>query len=630
MMSRLSKGLWFVVFCAGLGVGNSVAGRTIKIDRFSLSPTRIEPGESFELAVKASARGVDMVSFVVRTSKPAAEKNAPPGFTYYSKSRQLAYVPEKGQVYLTDNGPHDLDPADRAFRMRVSTKDWPPGRYDLSIHATNRPGRGSFVRAQRHFAVLVEKDHVRLVDMGVPSPTKFQQCELTPAVVDPGGTVALDITAETPAAGVEVRVPYNVAEENVPSGFAHGGPNNPIAYMADKDHKLVLDNGTLDRNPEKNKIGLRFDTTGWKPGLYFLQLTLRSGQSVDGQTDVRNVAFKVRSPGDRLNVTVSKSRLLCPGTHANRMTRLSDGTVLHTNYFSTDSGQTWQQRDKGTVGNGCVELRNGQVLGMPWSHYPPIKGRKGWHHGQRYVSLDLGRTVQTHGVEFHVPKAKGAHGHGAHVGPLFNGSIIERADGSLVALMCGWFVGDDTICPYSPRRPYSRTYTCLSEDGGKTWRYLSTVGYDFIGSEGYNEGSMKALPNGDLLAVMRTGSMKDKRCHDNPIMLSRSSDGGKTWAKPRRTGVNGACPDLLVLSDGTLAISYGRPGAAIMFSADEGRTWTDHTAVDTTPYSGYTSMVQIAPGEILMAFGTRDYIDPETGKRDNAIRVATVCYQGKK
>ncbi|MCP4642957.1 MAG: exo-alpha-sialidase, partial [bacterium] len=321
----------------------------------------------------------------------------------------------------------------------------------------------------------------------------------------------------------------------MPPGFTYGGPANPVAYMADEGHRLVLNNGALDKSPESNKIGMHFDTTGWKPGLYHLELTLRSVPSVDRKPDVRNVALKVRSPNDRLKVTVSKSRVLCPGTHANRMTRLSDGTVLHATHFSADDGKTWRQRDTGTIGNGCVELRNGQVLGMPWRDFPSIKGRKGWHQGQRYVSLDMGHTVRTDNVEFHVPKAKAAYGHGPHVGPLFDGSIIERADGSLVALMYGWFVGDDKICPHSSRRPYSRTYTCLSEDGGKTWRYLSTAGYDFIGSEGYNEGSMRELPNGDFLAVMRTGNMRDKLCQDNPIMLSHSSDGGKTWSEPWRT-----------------------------------------------------------------------------------------------
>jgi len=164
-------------------------------------------------------------------------------------------------------------------------------------------------------------------------------------------------------------------------------------------------------------------------------------------------------------------------------------------------------------------------------------------------------------------------------------------------------------------------------DGGATWAYVTTIGYDHIGSEGYNEGSMKALPNGDLMAVMRTGSMKDRKCQDNPIMAATSADGGKTWTEPRRTGVNGAFPDLCVLSDGTLAVSYGRPGANIMFSHDGGETWNDHTIVDPTPYSGYTTICEAGPGEILMLFGVKDRREAKTGERSSEIRAARIAYR---
>ena len=174
-------------------------------------------------------------------------------------------------------------------------------------------------------------------------------------------------------------------------------------------------------------------------------------------------------------------------------------------------------------------------------------------------------------------------GHGPHKGPLFMRSIIERKDGSLVALMAGWFKSDTALCPYGRGRPYSRTYVCESNDRRQTWQYLTTIGYDQIGSEGYNEASMRKLPNGQWLAVLRTGSEKDFKCHDNPIMWSVSTDEGRTWSKPQRTGVEGAYPSLAVLTDGLLAMSYGRPGAMLVFSHDNGRSWTDQTVVDTTP-----------------------------------------------
>ena len=207
------------------------------------------------------------------------------------------------------------------------------------------------------------------------------------------------------------------------------------------------------------------------------------------------------------------------------------------------------------------------------------------------------------------------------------GSIVERDDGSLVALMAGWFVGDDEICPYGNGRPYSRTYVCESFDDGNEWRYLTTIGYDHLGSEGYNEGTLRRLAGGDFIVVMRTGSMVSQITQDNPIMMSRSSDEGRTWTEPWRTGANGAYPNLLVLSDGMLALSSGRPGAFVMLSSDEGVTWTDRTAVDATPYSGYTSMVEMAPGVILIVFGTKQSIDPRSGVKSDEIRLAEIRYK---
>ncbi len=616
---------WVVLTCAASGV--AAHGGQITIERFSLTPTTVKPGESFEVSSRVVAKGVKRVSYVVRTTKPIAKEQAPPDLAYYHASRRLAYVAEQGQVHLSDNGPHDLDPSDGAFRIRIGTAGWRRGRYELSLFAHNRPGGGAHVVDERRFAVVVEADRVSLIDLGRPSPIRFKRCDLTPSTVDAGQTCVLRIEATTTELeGVEIRPPYHVAKEHVPPGFTYNAATR-TARLADEGRDLVADNGPSDSEPARGRLALRLATRGWRPGLYHLQITAR-GDGV-GEPDARHVAIKVRSPQDRLDVSVSPSWRMCDGTHAERMTRLSDGTLLHHDLLSVDGGKTWTRRKTGTTGVGAVELRSGRVLGMSY-RTKPIEGREGWYRGQRFESLDHGRTVRGPiDTDFHVPQAKPAHGHAFHPGPLYMRSIVERPDGSLLALMAGWFKGDDTPCPHSPKRPYSRTYVCESDDGGKTWRYVTTIGYDRIGSEGYNEGSMKALPDGRLMALMRTGSMRDPRCQDNPVMQSVSEDGGRTWSKPRRTGAAGAFPDLLVLSDGTLAGSYGRPGANIMFSTDLGRTWTDHTVVDTTPYSGYTTICEIAPGEILMAFGAKGYLDPRTGRRSNDIRLATIRYRPK-
>lgn len=457
------------------------------------------------------------------------------------------------------------------------------------------------------------------------APPAFKRCTLTPALVTPGQACVFRTEVTGTAQGIELRQQYYVAAENVPPGF-HYDPSAKLSYLADRGHKFVTDGGTLDTDPQTGAVEVRLDTSKWRPGLYYFLAGIVDGKK---RLDQRGLAVRVPAPGDQFDVSVSASWEVCSGTHPSRVIRVVDGTLLTDDCISTDHGQTWQQRKNMIIGTGGTQLRDGLVIGMAYRTLP-IDGREGWYAGQRFESSDHGRTITGPlDVEFHVPQAKAAQGHAFHPGPLFMRSIVERSDGSLVALMGGWFKGDDAPCPHSPKRPYSRTYTCESKDRGKTWEYVSTIGYDHIGSEGYNEGTMKALPDGRLMAVIRTGSASDIKCQDNPVMSAFSDDGGRTWSKPQRTGGSGAFPDLLVLSDGTLVGSYGRPGNAIMFSTDHGQTWTDHTIIDPTPYSGYTALCEPQPGEVLVVFGGRDYFDPVTGKRSDSIRCARVTFKPK-
>jgi hypothetical protein len=270
-------------------------------------------------------------------------------------------------------------------------------------------------------------------------------------------------------------------------------------------------------------------------------------------------------------------------------------------------------------------LADNRVLGLAYRCLPE-QGQPGWYSVERSVAAEGARSFDKSQARVFVPQAKAAMGHGPHVGPLFMRSIVSGEDEDLLALMAGWFHGDDSPCPYGRGRPYSRSYTCRSRDAGESWEFFSHVAYAELGSEGYNEGTLRRLPSGQLLAVLRTGNERDFACQDNPIMWTVSHDEGRTWTPPARTGVEGAYPSLAVLSDGLLVMSYGRPGAMLVFSADEGRTWTDATAVDTTPYSGYTDVVEIGPGHLLVGFGTRDHLDRETLRRSDQLRLAHVSY----
>jgi len=579
-----------------------VTGAQIVLEDFRVEPMSLRLGESFVVRARAVTKEVKLGSFLLRTANPIKKEDALPGFPICANG--CYYVAENKKFHLLDNGPLDRDKAEGAFAIEISTRGWKEGRYPLAFFASNRPATGPFVAARHDFTVTVRGGQVTIEDLSDSSPAKSRV--ITEFSVQDKLSVRF---ASKAVASLKLTDALYIAPSEVLPGFS---------YDAEKKKS------SLAIPVQGDAASFPLDTRGWPAGAHHLVLQALgpSGRVVDE----RPFAIKVTGPNDRLSVTVEPSDLFGPGTHFGRFAKLRDGTLLCTDKFSRDGGRTWQA-GTGGFGEGAEQLRDGTVIGLVYRCLP-IKEKEGWYSVTRFMSKD-GRRFDKDEAEMFVPEAKGAMGHGPHVGPLFMRSIIERKDGSLVAYMAGWFKSDTALCPYGRGRPYSRSYVCESGDGGRTWRYLTTIGYDQIGSEGYNEGSMRRLPDGSWLAVMRTGNATDLKCQDNPIMWSVSHDEGRTWSKPQRTGLKGCYPSLAVLSDGLLVMSYGRPGAMIAFSADSGRTWTDVTCVDATMRSGYTDVVELEPGLLLVGFGTQHYLDPQSGERADGLRLARVRYASR-
>jgi hypothetical protein len=594
------------------------------LEEFRIEPATLRLGESFVISARAVAEGVKLGSFLLRTADDVRKEQAIPGFPLYANGKY--YVAEEGKYFLKDNGTLDRNPLQNAFTLEVSTRGWKPGTYAFAFFASCRPSKGPFVAARHDFAVVVKDDRVVIEDLGDTALGRsriISAFAVAPPEIEPGQIVTLSL--ETGAAAIqriEITNPFYIdAGETLP-GFYYDTNQKKSFYGAPESAGLT-DNGNLDRDPADGEIVLEMETRGWPAGVHHLLANVigLAGRPVDH----RSFAVKVIGPDDRLNVTVEDSFYFAAGTHFGKLLKLRDGTVLCAGKFSVDGGRTWQG-NTGGFGVGGAQMDDGRILGLEYRCLPK-EGEEGRYRVERSLSSDNGRNFQKTQASVFVPKAKAAMGHGPHFGPLFMRSIVQRSDGSLVALMAGWFHGDDTPCPYGRGRPYSRTYTCESADDGQTWRYVETIAYDELGSEGYNEGTMRRLPGGELLAVLRTGNEKDRACQDNPIMWTTSRDEGRSWTPPQRTGVEGAYPSLAVLSDGLVVMSYGRPGAMLVFSHDGGRTWTDPTVVDATPYSGYTDVVEIGPGLLLVGFGARDYLDPKTGQRSDQLRLARVRYE---
>ena len=86
---------------------------------------------------------------------------------------------------------------------------------------------------------------------------------------------------------------------------------------------------------------------------------------------------------------------------------------------------------------------------------------------------------------------------------------------------------------------------------------------------------------------------------DSKMKQMFSHDAGKTWSKPIELEVGRVLPDLVLMSNGVLACSYGRPASCLMFSVDGGKTWPVHRVISDRVGFNYTSIREISPGRLL-------------------------------
>jgi photosystem II stability/assembly factor-like uncharacterized protein len=124
-----------------------------------------------------------------------------------------------------------------------------------------------------------------------------------------------------------------------------------------------------------------------------------------------------------------------------------------------------------------------------------------------------------------------------------------------------------------------------SSDEGKTWNYSSTVGPG-------GEPAVVRLSPSEWTAVIRGD-------RDSCMKQMFSNDGGRTWTEPVKLEVGKVLPDLVLMSNGVLACSYGRPASCLMFSLDGGKTWPSHHVISEKVGFNYTSIREISPGRLL-------------------------------
>jgi Neuraminidase (sialidase) len=169
------------------------------------------------------------------------------------------------------------------------------------------------------------------------------------------------------------------------------------------------------------------------------------------------------------------------------------------------------------------------------------------------------------------------------------GKIVQLPDGTVLL---------SVYYQFSDARG-NQDYVFRSRDGGKTWGEPALVG------EHYNETGLLALPDGSVLAALRSET-------GGHLAIAASQDGGRTWNSPALVTRDKEHPgDLIRLRNGDILLSYGQRnkpfGVEAIVSHDKGKTWSDpskvvlaNDAVSTD--CGYPSSIQLPNGKIVTVY----------------------------
>jgi hypothetical protein len=386
----------------------------------------------------------------------------------------------------------------------------------------------------------------------------------------------------------------------------------------------------------------------------------------------------VEERGD-LRITVGELRLLIPNARGNLLTLGGNGALVVTGGSSSGSktvrsddwGQSWRRQAVHFPFINSVARSDGSVLIL---EYNPAHVSNGNWTVTRRQSLDGGRTVQqiANGTLFLPP---------ATFSPSaiqwIHGPITEMPNGDLLAVHMGLVQPGGTDGPW-------QSYLSKSTDGGVTWAYVSTIAspstiqdpQGLLTREGWplyyaTEPSLARLQSGTLVAVMR--SVNDERNgqqmnkvgtetetyddlhsqvagdgifpglltlpgdryykpgpRNGPVIISFSHDDGQSWSggEPMEQA-RGIIPLVDQCDEGFVAVTYGglsgipRWGHGIVFSDDDGQTWTDEIVFAPFLTSGNSNMAATGPNRFTVFFNVTP---PQPHLNDGAWWVGAVDF----
>jgi hypothetical protein len=232
------------------------------------------------------------------------------------------------------------------------------------------------------------------------------------------------------------------------------------------------------------------------------------------------------------------------------------GTATSVLRSSSDGGKTWSASQATGSVRGIVRLSDGTIVagtminvgGTSLDARRPASMR----------STNGGLSWTTDGL------AAGGAGFTAESGPL---SMVRLPDNTLLMAVHG---RDKSGTVYSPW--YVRYLG--SSDGGRTWAVRSSIRSS---TKSYDEPGLAVGTNGHLLTTLRAD---DATGLDGSILLTESTDGGRTWSALRNLQPHASgFPRAATLPDGSIVVMYRATWTAFSpfryaRSVDNGATWS--------------------------------------------------------
>ncbi len=311
-------------------------------------------------------------------------------------------------------------------------------------------------------------------------------------------------------------------------------------------------------------------------------------------------------------------------------------------FVSRDKGVNWERveqlreqlpgQNELYMEGGAVELSDGTFIQLDTF---VTLGEPGFGKGLMLTSRDDLQSYEgPHEMNFELPGVNfiGDDDQGnPHHAIRLHRRVLEMPNGDVIALLHGWFHGDESASSDMPNINKTRCMLVRSSDQGRNWKFVSaitkTVG---VGADGFCEPDLVRLSQGEgegkLICYMRTGQ---------ELYWCESIDEGVTWSEPtpkqfgivdvkdteswkesfaktlaakpkgHNTELCGAFvdPNIIELKNGVLACTFGlrvpetmcwenptheRNGNYVAFSLDQGATWSHivqlTSGVQTTHY----------------------------------------------